>query len=755
MLSRRGLEALVLLAMLLWLQLQPVESQQASYFNLLRVYWGEELPREVSPGDTAILSVVLRYEHQYAVKNLVAELSLPYGFIPVGGGSKAQAYYSGVVSTGSIVRLAFPITISREASLGAYPTRLELDYYIDALSRWRREVLELYIEVSGKPRIEVKAQGSPLTEGSQLVTLTLTNMGDGAAENVKVVEAYSNVISAELPGEIRLGRMEPGEARPLNLSVYVPPELRSSLAPLILVVTCVGPRNTPYNFTRNIMLNLRPAASTPPLRLKVEPLELQAGESTSVNLTMIHKGKSRLSEVRVDLSPDATLRLFGETHFYAEGLEPGEAWSVGTEVYVPSTATSTTATLTAVLRYYDEGLRVYRSEEERLNLRLRSQIQTPSISYTVKPEELTAGRETTLNITMLNVKAHNLRDVRLELSSEAPVKILGTSILQLGSLEPEGNSSIMVRVYAPLTAPSTATLILTSTFYDEGLRAVQSEAQRVNLLIKGVVPIPPLSISVEPEELTIGKSGDLHLRVRASGDRGLNDIRIDLSPDVTLKVFGESRFKIDHLGQGEEKTLRAKIYVPATATAATTTLTVTATYLKEGSEVVESESWRLNMLLRGLIEISLTDMAVIPSNPRPGSAFSITLTVTNTGTSTAYAAYAVPSIQGLPLRAFGPRSVYIGNIEANLPTTFTVNLQMENTTEKAFELPIHLSYLDNLRTPYTITLTIPIQVGTPATQVQTTQRRPGILEHPLFILGAVGLSAILVGILFLRRRRRA
>ncbi|MEM2893747.1 MAG: hypothetical protein QW486_06360 [Candidatus Bathyarchaeia archaeon] len=753
MLSRRCLGALVLLAMLTRLQPYPAVSQQTSYFNLLRVHWGEELPREVSPGDTGILSVFLRYEHLYTVRNLVAELSLPSGFIPVGGGSKAQAYYSGTVSTGSIVRLAFPITISREASLGAYPARLELDYYIDALSRWRREVLELYIEVTGKPRIEVRAQEVPLTEGSQLLNLTLINEGDGAAENVKVVEAYSSTASAELPGEVRLGRMEPGEVRPLGLSIYVPPELRSSLVPLILVVTCVGPRNTPYNFTRSLMLNLRPTASTPHLRLKVEPMELQAGESTMVNLTMTNTGKSRLSEVRVDLSPDATLKLFGEAHFYVEGLGPGETRLVRTEVYVPMATTSTAATLTAVLRYYDEGLRVSRSEEERLNLRVRAQIQTPSISYMVRPEELTAGRDTTLQVTVFNVRLNSLRDVRLELSSESPVKILGASIFQLGSLEHGGNSSITVRVYAPLTAPSTATLTLTSTFYDEGLRTVQSEAQRLNLLVKGVVSIPPISISVEPEELTIGKSGDLHLRVRASEGRGLNDIRIDLSPDATLKVFGESRFKIDHLGPGEEKTLKARVYVPATATAATTTLTVTATYLKEGSEVVESESWRLNMLLRGLIEISLTDMAVIPSNPRPGSAFSITLTVTNTGTSTAYAAYAVPSIQGLPLRAFGPRSVYIGNIDANLPTTFTVNLQMENTTVKAFELPIHLSYLDNLRTPYTITLTIPIQVGAQAA-TQTPQRSPGILEHPLFILGAAGLSAILVGILLLRRRRR-
>jgi hypothetical protein len=754
MVSRKALVALILLAMSPWLQLHPVESQETSYFNLLKVYWGEELPREVSPGDTAILSVILRYEYQFGTRNLLAELSLPDGFTPVGGGSKAQAYYTGVVSTGSIVRLTFPISISREASIGAYPTRLELDYYIDALSRWRKEVLELYLEVSGKPRLEVRSQGVTLTEGSQTVTLTLSNEGDGAAESVKVVEAYSSTASAELPGEVRLGRIGPGEMKPFNLSLYVPPELRSSLVPLVLVVTCVGPRDAPYNFTRSITLNLRPRGSTPPLRLKIEPMELQVGESTKVNITMMNAGGNRLSEVRVDLNPDAILKIFGESHFYLERLEPGETRLITTEVYVPSATTSTTATLSAALRYFDEGLRVSKNEEERLNLRLKAQIQVPSLSYTVRPEELVSGEDNDLEITVLNLKGNSLRDLKLELSTESPVKILGRTIFQLGSLEPGANSSIIVKLYAPPTAPSTATLTLTSTFYDEGLRAVQSEAQRVNLLVRGVVPIPPLHISVEPEELTIGRSEDLKIRVRASEERGLRDIRLDLSPDAIMKLFGESRFTIESLGPGEEKALRLRVYIPSTAASATTTLTITATYLKDGSETVESESWRLNVLLRGLIEISLTDLAVIPSNPRPGSAFSITLTVTNTGTSTAYAAYAIPSIQGLPLKAFGPRSVYIGNIEANLPTTFTINLQMENTTEKAIELPILLNYLDNLRTPHTVTLTVPIQVGAQtASQTQTTQRSPGILEHPLPIIGAAGLTALLIGLLLIRRRR--
>jgi len=180
------------------------------------------------------------------------------------------------------------------------------------------------------------------------------------------------------------------------------------------------------------------------------------------------------------------------------------------------------------------------------------------------------------------------------------------------------------------------------------------------------------------------------------------------------------------------------------------------TYFDEDSWLSQSETHQLTVLLRGLIEISLTDFAVIPSTPRSGSPFSITVTITNIGTSTAYAAYAVADLEGLPLSTFGPRSTYIGNIETNLPTTFTVNLLVGNTTETSMKLPVTLRYMDNLRSLDNVTFEIPIDVLGPSTSGSSSQGGPVIgtfLGIPGLIFIAVAIVAVAAAIIWKWRKK--
>jgi len=212
------------------------------------------------------------------------------------------------------------------------------------------------------------------------------------------------------------------------------------------------------------------------------------------------------------------------------------------------------------------------------------------------------------------------------------------------------------------------------------------------------------------------------------------------------------------LEAGSNASVYTEIYVAPTTTAPTATLTVTATYLDEDLQIVRSDDYRLIVLLRGSIEISLTDIAVIPSTPVSGSPFSITVTVTNIGTSTASAAYAIPTLGNIPVRPFGSRSVYIGNIEVNLPTAFTLNLQLDNTTESSTTIPVVLSYMDNLRTAHNITFSVPITITPKTSSTSTTQQRGySILGIPLFTfvaLLAVFAAIIVISVFLMRRRMR-
>ncbi len=246
--------ALILVtALSLALILPPAEAQAVGYFSVVRAYWGLEQPIEVSRGDTASLGILLRYGFQYPVRGLEAELALPEGFMAVGGGRTARVHYAGSISTGSIIRLDFPIFIAG-AGKGGYMAHLQLSYEIPDLARSRTEVLEVYFEVTGKPNLRITSPASPLSEGFQEVRLLIENDGDAAAESIRVIRVYSSSAPVEVLGSSNLGRLEPGMGATLPLEVYVPSSLKGGLLTLSVDVGCNGPSGVSYTFSRTLLL---------------------------------------------------------------------------------------------------------------------------------------------------------------------------------------------------------------------------------------------------------------------------------------------------------------------------------------------------------------------------------------------------------------------------------------------------------------------------------------------------------------------
>ena len=517
--SRRSSNFLLILILLSSISFViPVQCRESYYdihFRLIKAYWGTDQLVEVSPGDVATLSVVLRYEKGWTFRNLKAVLSLPEGFEAVGGDSKSIAYYAGAISIGSVLKLEFPVFISPNVEKGSYKAKLRLEYYISKYVVPEEEV-EVTFEVTGKPSIEVYAINNGLREGKQETWVILSNRGDAAAHNLEIKEAYSSTASVELRNATYIGDLKPGDNVAVSLSLFVPTGLSGKIVSLTVEGSYLGPTNVVYPFSETIKLPVKPSSLVLPLRLTLDTRELTIGKNSKMYVDLMNIGAHNLSDIRITLTPDNILKIFGPTKLYVDRLDPEENIRVETEVYVSAT-----------------------------------------------------------------------------------------------------------------TAAPTASLTLTVTYFDEDLWTSQSE------------------------------------------------------------------------------------------------------------------TYKMSVLLRGFIDISLTDVAVIPSKPTPGGPFSITITVTNIGTSTAYATYAMPVIEGLPLSTFGPKSVYIGNIEVNLPTTFTINLQLGNTTETKITLPVTLSYMDNLRAAHNVTFNIPIDIG-PRTGIQQSSVRS---QRGLEILG-LGMESILtIGIL--------
>ena len=528
MMRNRILSLIIMLTILSSFSAFPSQCEEEEvHFRVLKVYWGDGQPVEVSPGETSQLTVILRYEMSKSLNNLKAALSLPEGFEAIGGGNESVVVYTKTIVKGSILELRFPLFIGSNVTLGSYTANLTLEYFISECTILNSTVT-VEFEVTGKPALAIRALNDSLRQGEQRVLLLLLNEGDASMHGFRITRIHSSTISIELARYELIGELKPGENLTLPVRLFVPPGLSGKIASLTVEGSYLGPTNVVYSFSKSIQLPVKPS-NPAPLRLSITPGELTIGRRSRIRIRLENTGGHSLSEIEMSLSPEGALKIFGLTSFYIEKLPPGESRLIETEVYVPLVA-SQTASLKVAVTYLDDDLWISRSETH-----------------------------------------------------------------------------------------------------------------------------------------------------------------------------------------------------------------------------------HLSVLLRGFIDISLTDTAVIPSAPTPGSPFSITITITNIGTSTAYAAYAIPDLRGLPLRSFGPRSVYVGNIETNLPTTITINLQLENTTQRRIVLPVIIRYLDNLRTPHNVTFNIPINVA-PLIKSEihaSKPRKTGMSIQDPLLLGiiAILIAAAVVIVIALKRWR--
>lgn len=85
---------------------------------------------------------------------------------------------------------------------------------------------------------------------------------------------------------------------------------------------------------------------------------------------------------------------------------------------------------------------------------------------------------------------------------------------------------------------------------------------------------------------------------------------------------------------------------------------------------------------------------------------------------------------------FGSRSVFIEDMQVNSPSTFTITLITSNSTPPGrYEIPIQTTYYDNLRTLYTINISIPVFI-IGGQQTTTAMHNRGVLQSFLIFSGS-------------------
>jgi len=471
----------------------PVRSDATSYFKVVKVYWGFDQPTEVSPGDVATLAVILQmttYESVSTVQGVKAELSLPHGFQAVGGGDKGVTFFSGTIALGSIIKLDFPLHIGREVSKGEYAMDVKLTYYVGQ-NLYHEETLDIAVEVTGRPDIDIEAQNGSLREGSQQIHVTLSNEGDAIARNLRVMNVYSSSASVELEGDKSLGDLQPGDNALVPLRLFVPIDTGGRIVSLNLDVNYLGPRDVTYSFSETLQLPVKPFNPETPLVLSLEPKELAIGKSSKVYIDLWNTGDHNLSEIRLVLSPDDILKIFGPTSLYVDRLKPGDHYRIETEMYVPSTGMTTTASLAATVTYLDDDLWMTQSESDLLTLLLRGLIEISVTDVAVIPSSPRPGGPFSVTITMTNVGTATAQAAYAVPNLEnLPIKTFGPKSVYIGNIELNLPTTVTINLQLGNTTESELTLPVTLGYMDN-LRSLHNFTFSVPINVAPQTSPPP------------------------------------------------------------------------------------------------------------------------------------------------------------------------------------------------------------------------------------------------------------------------
>ena len=580
-----------------------------------------------------------------------------------------------------------------------------------------------------------------------LLPFTLTNIGDDKAVvdfSISAPEGWSTRILSQV-GEVDIVSLEQHSTLSLQLEVKIP---TSSIGENTLSLTALSDTNSTLHFTITVK---RPEESI----LSCQFPEKVVAPGDTVKFQVILKNPLRdeaefkVSAERRPSGWDVKVRNSGGEIVNYVKLGVGEFTNLIVEVRVPPDEGYGKREITFT------ASSPAKTEELVLSVMVARSVGEPKIDVSVEPKILQAGAESTLNIKINNTGRQDLHEVRIKLDTMQQLVLLSPSEELYIKELPEGGSTIFyvpIKVlYTPTIVPSKVTLQI--TYQDmSGKSYVETKALSLAVVPKTVES--KLLVELSPEELQTGRENEATLKITNISAHPIEGIEVVIESSPPTKVFGSTRKYINRLDPGKEVEYSVRIYVPATLTAATTTLNAVLSYLDPELDSVKTDSFSLSVLLRGFIDLKMVDYAVVPKKPSPGQPFSVTVTLTNTGTSTAYAAYAFPITKKLPIDTFGPKSVYIGNIEVNIPTTFTLNLMLHNTTAASMEIPVMITYMDNLRSLHNVTYNLHVEIShssAPKEKVEEGRSFIGLGEALLIL---IPVAAIIVGAFLLVRRFR-
>jgi hypothetical protein len=742
----------------------------SSNFQVVQTYFGSLAnPVEAAPGDKSVtFNVVVQNIGLDTYSVLDATLYLTFPFTNITGGNMARAYYSGGVLVGQTATLQFQLNIDDGALIGSYSAAMSLRY---GTGLTLGETLYAPILLLGRAELNLSADPSSLPPGStNTLTVDVSNEGTGSASKVSVTLTYPSGLSVSGDNQWSFQSIKPDEHEAIMLDIYAQPSLAGSSLQIGASMTYTDAYGTSRSLSRVVGIRILPLTNVP-LVLTVKDNHLEPGTLNTISLDITNNQTKPISSVQASLAlPAATggtppLVISGDNSWYFSSIGPLKSVTLNATLMVSSEAADSNYQLTLTLSYLDP-FSVARTENHAFGVQVTPISNVPLV-LTVKGGRFQPGTPNTISLNVMNNQTRPVSSVQASLTlpgatgGSPPLVILGDNSWFFRSIDPlksvTFNATLMVSSSA---ANANYQLTLTLSYLDPYSVArtenhvfgvqVMSESENV------------LTVSVDNSVLTAGSFNEPLITIHNSGQESLRAITVSLSISTfaaqtsqNIMLATANQFNFDLLPPSGNITFPAKMFATLDAKDTSNQIQLSINYIDEiGVNHVKTVA--LGFVVKGLIILEVFNGQVIPRATLAGGNITITGDILNTGNTRAM--YTTVSTKSSPLIQPLEGATYIGEIDTNIQTPFSLSVRIRKTANNGtYPITIVFDYEDDYSTAYAVEKTFNVTIGgfipvtTPVTNRQNTPQ--GILQLPyLIIIGAVVVVSCVV-LIYVRRRR--
>jgi hypothetical protein len=242
-----------------------------------------------------------------------------------------------------------------------------------------------------------------------------------------------------------------------------------------------------------------------------------------------------------------------------------------------------------------------------------------------------------------------------------------------------------------------------------------------------------LTVTVTGQTLTAGFNNNVTITVTNTytsysiyPSGAIYDVDLAVTVPAPLQMVGDNHWHYDSIGLKQSVRISFQVYAPTSAIGTSYVGSITVTYRAPGNISYTQESHSIGFAIQGWVKLVLYGIQVTPSSTTSGGNATVSGNLLNSGNLAAYNANV--TVQGEALAAGAATSVFLGEIDPNIPRPFSLLVTYKkNLTEGPYSLIIAVSAIDTNRPayPYSIQSTASIEITKPAVPTRTQPRQAG------------------------------